>query len=111
MHNHPKSLTERSPKPITRRWAIWLLALALVLGAGFALSNATPLAAQEATPESEGYSYVVESGDSWGLVSQRTGVSVADLQAANPQAVRPSGWLVVGEEIYIPAPEAQQRDV
>ena len=42
----------------------------------------------------EGYSYTVRQGDTWSIVSRRTGVSVADLKRLNPQAIHPKGWLV-----------------
>ena len=49
-----------------------------------------------------GYTYAVQRGDNWYSVSVRTGVSIDDLQAANPQAVRGSGWLITGEKLFIP---------
>jgi len=55
------------------------------------------------TPPQHGYWYTVVRGDSWTRISQRTGVSVAALQAANPAAVRPPNyWLYAGEVLWIP---------
>lgn len=55
----------------------------------------------------DGYPYTVLPGESWIVVSERTGVSLQMLQAANPQAIRPSGWLMVNEVLEIPvAPQA-----
>ncbi|MCE7985910.1 MAG: LysM peptidoglycan-binding domain-containing protein, partial [Caldilinea sp. CFX5] len=57
---------------------------------------------QPSDQEENGYTYAVQRGDNWYSVSVRTGVSIADLQAANPQAVRASGWLITGEKLFIP---------
>lgn len=54
-----------------------------------------------AQPEN-GYTYVVQRGDNWYTVSVRTGASIDALQAANPQAVRRSGWLITGEKLFVP---------
>ena len=48
------------------------------------------------------YSYTVLPGDSWGTVAGRTGVAIDDLKAANPQALRSTGWLMLGEVLAIP---------
>jgi LysM repeat protein len=50
------------------------------------------------------YAYTVLPGDSWPVVAQRTGISIHNLQAANPQAIRPNGWLATGEKLAIPVP-------
>ena len=57
---------------------------------------------QPADQAENGYTYAVQRGDNWYSVSVRTGVSIDDLQAANPQAVRASGWLITGEKLFIP---------
>lgn len=57
---------------------------------------------QPAVQEENGYTYAVQRGDNWYSVSVRTGVSIAELQAANPKAVRASGWLITGEKLFIP---------
>jgi len=77
------------------------LLLALWLGAAFL---ATPPAfAQTATPVATSPAiYVVQPGDSWTSVARKTGLSIRELQAANPGSVRASGWLIVGEELVIP---------
>ncbi len=55
----------------------------------------------------DGYYYTVRQGDTWSIVSRRTGVSVAELKRLNPKAIHPKGWLWVGERLLIPgqAPE------
>ncbi|HIQ06502.1 MAG TPA: LysM peptidoglycan-binding domain-containing protein, partial [Anaerolineae bacterium] len=50
----------------------------------------------------EGYWYTVKRGDSWSVIAARTGISVAALQALNPQAIHPHHWLWVGDKIWIP---------
>ena len=49
-----------------------------------------------------GYTYIVQPGDSWPLVAQRVGLTVSQLQEANPDSVRPNGWLIVGESLFVP---------
>ena len=49
-----------------------------------------------------GYTYVVQPGDSWPLVARRVGLTVSQLQEANPDSVRPNGWLIVGESLFVP---------
>ena len=48
------------------------------------------------------YPYKVLPDESWTIVSGRTGVSIDALQAANPQAMRPSEWLLTNEVLEIP---------
>ncbi len=45
----------------------------------------------------------MQEGDSWDIVALKTGVDVATLQEANPDAVRDTGWLLSGEQLAIPA--------
>ena len=52
--------------------------------------------------QEDGYTYTVQPGDSWPLVARRVGLTVSELQAANPDALRPNGWLIVGERLFIP---------
>jgi LysM repeat protein len=52
--------------------------------------------------QQEGYTYTVQAGDNWAVVAQRVGLTVEELRAANPQAVRSTGWLIVGEKLFIP---------
>ncbi|MCY4118305.1 MAG: LysM peptidoglycan-binding domain-containing protein [Caldilineaceae bacterium] len=52
--------------------------------------------------QENGYTYTVQPGDSWPLVAQRVGLTVSQLQEANPESVRPNGWLIVGERLFIP---------
>jgi LysM repeat protein len=81
----------------------WLAAAALLIALWFgAALLATPdAAAQTATPAASA-TYVVQPGDSWTSVSRKTGLTIRELQAANPNSVRASGWLIVGEELVIP---------
>lgn len=48
------------------------------------------------------YPYKVLPNESWTIVSGRTGVPIDALQAANPQAIRPSAWLLTNEVLDIP---------
>lgn len=48
------------------------------------------------------YPYRVLPNDSWTMVSGRSGVPIDVLQAANPQAIRPSEWLLTNEVLDIP---------
>lgn len=69
----------------------------------FATQSAQAQSDSQPTDQAEnGYTYAVQRGDNWYSVSVRTGVSIADLQAANPQAMRASGWLITGEKLFIP---------
>ena len=61
------------------------------------LFQATTVSSQE-----NGYTYTVQPDDNWGLVAQEVGLTIEQLQEANPQAVRPTTWLIVGEELFIP---------
>ncbi len=74
------------------------LALVLLL----CLSAAVALA-QDGTPPTSGYYYIVRPGDSWLGLAWRTGIPVADLKAANPTALHPNDWLWNGDRLYIPA--------
>ena len=38
--------------------------------------------------QEDGYIYTVQPGDSWPLVARRVGLTVSELQEANPDAVR-----------------------
>jgi LysM repeat protein len=83
-----------------RRW-LTAAALLLALYFGAALLATPDAAAQTATPAAAS-TYVVQPGDSWTSVSRKTGLTIRELQAANPGSVRASGWLIVGEELVIP---------
>jgi LysM repeat protein len=48
------------------------------------------------------YPYKVLPDESWTVVSGRTGVPIAALQAANPQAIRDNEWLLTNEVLQIP---------
>lgn len=73
------------------------ITLALFTPAAYAQTND-----QTAEQQKNGYTYVVQRGDNWYTVSVRTGLSIAELRAANPQAVRSSGWLITGEKLFVP---------
>ena len=60
--------------------------------------------------QESGYTYTVQPGDSWPLVAQRFGLTVSELQVANPDAVRANGWLIIGELLFIPrAPDWEEK--
>lgn len=48
------------------------------------------------------YPYKVLPDENWTIVAGRTGVPIDALQAANPQAIRPSEWLLTNEVLEIP---------
>ena len=73
------------------------LRLAFLLIALLLLLQIVSVSAQES-----GYTYIVQPGDSWPLVAHRVGLTVSQLQEANPDSVRPNGWLVVGESLFVP---------
>jgi len=50
----------------------------------------------------DGYYYTVRTGDTWIIISRRTGVTVAHLKLANPQAIRRNDWVLIGEKLCIP---------
>ncbi len=81
----------------------------LVLCAGLWSVLATPIWAQGQTQAKQGtYSYTVLDGDSWETVAKRTGLTVEQLKAANPGAVRDSGWLLTGEQLVVPVSVSAQ---
>lgn len=82
-----------------------MLLAVLWLFAAFASAHAQTAAPTAAAAE-EGYYYTVQVGDSWTSVSKETGVSVRELQAANPQSIRVNRWLRTGERLLIPAAPA-----
>ncbi len=85
-----------------RRCVQWAGMLGLAMAGLLLWPAAAPLVAQ--TP---GTSYGVRPGDSWTNLSARTGISIEALQAANPGAVRESGWLIVGETLVLPGPTSE----
>jgi hypothetical protein len=77
------------------RW-LWIGTLTLL----FALIATSSAGAQKGS----GYWYTVRHGDSWSSIAVKTGVSIAELQRANPQAIRRNRWLYAGERLWIPLP-------
>ncbi|MEZ4770370.1 MAG: LysM peptidoglycan-binding domain-containing protein [Caldilineales bacterium] len=63
---------------------------------------ANPVAAPQPTQPAGEWIITVRRGDSWAVLAARYGVSVAALQAANPQAVRPGEVLRTGDQIRVP---------
>ena len=82
------------------------LRLAFLLIALLLLLQIVSVSAQES-----GYTYIVQPGDSWPLVAQRVGLTVSQLQEANPDSVRPNGWLIVGEESFCPMDSGRRGGV
>ncbi len=80
------------------------VAMTTLLAVGLLFALGGPVLSQEAdtTPEG-GYIYTVQEGDSWDTVARKTGVDVDTLQAANPDAMRSTGWLLSGEKLTVPA--------
>lgn len=50
-----------------------------------------------------GVYYTVKPGDTWSIISRRVGVTVARLKQVNPQAVRRSNWVIIGERLCVPS--------
>lgn len=71
-----------------------LLALSLLPS----LAHAT----ETTPPVCSGTYYTVRPGDTWSIVSWRTGITVAELKRLNPSAIRPNNWLWIGDHLCIP---------
>ena len=83
---------------------LWLR-LTFLLIALLLLLQIVSVSAQE-----RGYTYIVQPGDSWPLVARRVGLTVSQLQEANPDSVRPNGWLIVGESLFVPwTPDGEEE--
>lgn len=81
-----------------RAASILMAALALAV-----LALAAPAGPATAQGACDGRWYRVQQGDSWSKLSQRTGLTVAALKAANPApASHPQGWLIVGQTLCLP---------
>ena len=76
--------------------------IAALLLAFLALAPAISQAAAQTQTTCSSY-YVVRPGETWNSASQATGVTVTELRRANPQAVRPNGWLWMGDRLCVPA--------
>jgi LysM repeat protein len=86
------------------RWS-WMVSGALLLLGALTLTAPALQAQSQTTPTSTPVGdlvYTVRPGDSWIGLAQRFGLTVRELQAANPQSVRPSRWLLLGEKLTIP---------
>ena len=55
-----------------------------------------------------GRTYIVQWGDTLRKIADRTGVSVYDIQAANPQIQNPN-WIFYGQVINLPTPAQYYR--
>lgn len=84
-----------------RRAAGGLLLLIVLLVSAFPVAAEQPGSADLPAP-CNGYIYLVRRGDTWNSVAQRTGINLPALQASNPQALHPNGWLYMGEVLCIP---------
>lgn len=78
--------------------AVTLLVLAAMLMPGAAFGQQGSSTPAPVT----GYYYVVARGETWAIIARKMGVSVAELQANNPQVVRPNDVLWVGDRLYVP---------
>lgn len=91
----PHSLSAQQPSQ--RALGRWLVIASFVCCVGLVgLTGSVSVYAQDQT-------YTVQGGDTWSSVAARFGVSVAELQAANPQAIRSNRWLYRGETLTIPS--------
>ncbi|HRW04793.1 MAG TPA: LysM peptidoglycan-binding domain-containing protein [Caldilineaceae bacterium] len=61
-----------------------------------------PGRAQAQADRGPGQWYTVQSGDTWYSLSREFGISVRDLQAANPGHIHLFRWLFVGHRLWIP---------
>ncbi len=94
----------QSQKSFGLRPLLVSVTLAVLMALLLTVVGRTVLHAQERS----GYEYSVQAGDSWPAVARLVGLSVADLQSANPQAMRANGWLNRTEKLFIPtAPGAE----
>lgn len=96
------AISQRQSLPVGR---LLLLLLAALLAL---LVTANVLAQEDGEAEDQqegGYTYTVQPGDYWASVAARVGLTEEELKAANPQAIRPSGWLINGERLFIPIAE------
>ncbi len=97
-------MTMQSNLSISAKTLFLTLGFVLVLAFGLIVAGAGSVQAQGRS----GYEYTVQPGDSWPAIANLVKLSVADLQSANPQAVRANGWVTIGEKIFIPtAPGAE----
>ncbi len=106
-----RSMPPRDPKQPQSSYMRWLIAaaLALLIGLG-ALESMDVARAQDSaatasptrTPTTSGsYEYTVQAGDSWGVIAREVGLTVRQLQADNPRAVRPNDILRVGDVLVV----------
>ncbi len=81
-----------------------VVAALVLLGLVLAISPAGVSQASSAAqaPACSGQYYTVVSGDTWSIISRKVGMTVAELKAANPQAVRASNWVLLGEKLCVP---------
>lgn len=105
----------RRPHPLSIRVSFLLATVLLLVSVPLfarAQSTAQDSTATDstATVDDQPYLYTVQRGDSWSTVAAETGVPVRALKEANPNAVRASDWLIVGEELLIPVLETQADD-
>lgn len=96
-------------KRLIAKPGLWLnglaiLALLALLALPFTLPPARAQAAAPTPPACSGETYTVGQGDTWYSVSRSTGVSVAVLKQLNPAAVRPNGWLWIGDRLCLAFP-------
>ena len=93
-------------KRLIAKPGLWLSGLAILalLVLPFTLLPARAQAAEPTPPACSGETYTVRQGDTWYSVSRSTGVSVAVLKQLNPAAVRPNGWLWIGDRLCLAFP-------
>ena len=92
------------------RVVMFVLTLSVMLISSAVLASTGAVLAQTDQDAESGTSYTVQRGDSWTVIAERNGVSVEELKAANPQAIRANDWLNIGEEITIPGNGSNNAD-
>ncbi len=91
------------------RFVMLALTISVMLTSVGVLAGTGAVLAQ-ADQDADSGTYTVQRGDSWTVIAERNGLSVEELKAANPQAIRANDWLNIGEEITIPGNGSDNAD-
>jgi hypothetical protein len=96
-------------RPALTRWCWWAgLLLALILSSATLMIPRSLAAQSGPTPTSTPAAvyYTVQRGESWSIIADRFGLTVRQLQAANPRLIRYGDVLRVGDLLLIPGADA-----